>query len=794
MKRKKFITIGIITFIAVVLCIVIFVFLQWRASLDITRSQVKYDNGDIVYIPDEDALTFDEEECIIYYNNLLSVYLLSDLSDKELKALADRVDGKIVGDISGCINYVQIKVSDSSFEELNRKADILNQLEEVLYASYDAPMFMQPSAADNNPWSGDTSAPESGRGNENNPNGNDWWAEAIGAYTAWEYVDSHGNTIQPITIGIIDTGFDVDHSEFSGKVTELNQSLADDHGTHVAGIIAANNDTFGIRGIADQSRLLCAGGISNMSSTQIIEMTKQMLESNARVINNSWGSKVLSQTGYAQLLARKSEGVDVVGMYFIADKIGSYEEYIRYCEKYANRTATECILMMTQLLLNGQDDFLFVQASGNGYSQITDWNEGDPRYADENIGIDATYSPFYCAVNEELYNTIYSRLNSTVHEKWKKAGITYNVLDEHLLIVGAASQNMDSRRNYIMTAFSNYGKTVDICAPGQSIFSTVIDGYDTLDGTSMAAPMVSGAAALLWSIDSSLSAADVRKLLLESGTMAVGVGKDAGTEYPMLNIGESVKKLTGWNNATNIQEGLYIVPGTQNILYVEQDEDEITFTAWWFKLASIEETATLNGSDAQFICGEGNTGQTSGKLHFEDSKAILTLDDNRLPYLDEQTEYIWLRDSLWELSEEQLRQIGQELKVPADLNIEYTQDKAYYWEAGGRYATYIQIIYNDEVIAAATVDSFTGELIKDIWMYSKSSTETTSVTKSLSHQDKTDVWTWITGEEFVYKNWASGEPNHQGGYEHYGMYYGQFTDGTWNDGSGASGPFICEWE
>ena len=75
---------------------------------------------------------------------------------------------------------------------------------------------------------------------------------------------------------------------------------------------------------------------------------------------------------------------------------------------------------------------------------------------------------------------------------------------------------------------------------------------------------------------------------------------------------------------------------------------------------------------------------------------------------------------MWELSEEQLQQIGQELKVPADLNIEYTQDKAYYWEAGGRYATYVQIIYNDEVIATATVDSFTGELIKDIQMYSKS--------------------------------------------------------------------------
>ncbi|GAA6396757.1 lectin-like protein [Solibaculum mannosilyticum] len=63
----------------------------------------------------------------------------------------------------------------------------------------------------------------------------------------------------------------------------------------------------------------------------------------------------------------------------------------------------------------------------------------------------------------------------------------------------------------------------------------------------------------------------------------------------------------------------------------------------------------------------------------------------------------------------------------------------------------------------------------------------------LTDQDTTNVWTWVTGEPFSYENWHSGEPNHQGGYEHYGMYYSKFTDGSWNDGSGAGGPFICEW-
>lgn len=68
-----------------------------------------------------------------------------------------------------------------------------------------------------------------------------------------------------------------------------------------------------------------------------------------------------------------------------------------------------------------------------------------------------------------------------------------------------------------------------------------------------------------------------------------------------------------------------------------------------------------------------------------------------------------------------------------------------------------------------------------------------SVMFGLTDQEQTDDWHWVTGEEFSYQNWRSGEPNYQGGYEHYGMYYERNTDGTWNDGSGKGGPFLCEW-
>ncbi len=110
-------------------------------------------------------------------------------------------------------------------------------------------------------------------------------------------------------------------------------------------------------------------------------------------------------------------------------------------------------------------------------------------------------------------------------------------LNDQTVVFSSCTEDTDDS----FACFSNYGDKVDIAAPGVSILSTVIGGYAYYSGTSMAAPHVAGAAALVRSQDFGLSPAAVWSELEGMATpqnSADGfTGDPDGYPEPLLNVG-----------------------------------------------------------------------------------------------------------------------------------------------------------------------------------------------------------------------------------------------------------------
>ena len=86
---------------------------------------------------------------------------------------------------------------------------------------------------------------------------------------------------------------------------------------------------------------------------------------------------------------------------------------------------------------------------------------------------------------------------------------------DNWLEIGASGWGSQTR---FVADFSNYGrKTVDVFAPGVDIYSTYPENeYNSISGTSMAAPVTAGVAALIMSYYPELSAEEVKDIILKS--------------------------------------------------------------------------------------------------------------------------------------------------------------------------------------------------------------------------------------------------------------------------------------
>ena len=117
-------------------------------------------------------------------------------------------------------------------------------------------------------------------------------------------------------------------------------------------------------------------------------------------------------------------------------------------------------------------------------------------------------------------------------------------------IISVASTNSSD----VLAGSSNYGATsVDLSAPGVSILSTLPDNsYGYMSGTSMAAPHVTGVAALILSVNPNLSAATVKDLILSNVDTVSGLSGKCVTGG-RLNAYKAVNAALKYNNGKFIK-------------------------------------------------------------------------------------------------------------------------------------------------------------------------------------------------------------------------------------------------
>ncbi len=284
----------------------------------------------------------------------------------------------------------------------------------------------------------------------------------IRAEAAWQVYEQTAGR-RPVTVAVIDTGVDISHEELAGSLWVNQDEIPGD------GIDNDNN-----------------GYIDDINGWNFYSGNSQVYTGpeddhgthGAGIIAAAWdgqGVTGIADSGYVKLMILKvlgsQEGTGVASNVKLA---------IRYAQ---DNGADICNLSIGSLVYDEEmralirnSHMLFVVSAGNGDAGGT--------------GGDIDKVPMYPA--------------SFPEENIIAAG--------NLMFDGTLDES------------SNYGPvSVDIAAPGTHILSSIPGGYAFMTGTSMAAPMVTGTAALVYSCRTDLSLMEVREAIINSARPMEGL-------------------------------------------------------------------------------------------------------------------------------------------------------------------------------------------------------------------------------------------------------------------------------
>ena len=132
-----------------------------------------------------------------------------------------------------------------------------------------------------------------------------------------------------------------------------------------------------------------------------------------------------------------------------------------------------------------------------------------------------------------------------VSEPWKTR--------ESIVIIVASTTSSDGQ-----SSFSSEGPQIDVAAPGSSILSTTsgTSGYGSLSGTSMAAPHVTGTAALLKALKPTWGFADIDQNLKANAVDLGPSGKDDDFGHGRINADASTAAAGGGSPTYQCNDGL----------------------------------------------------------------------------------------------------------------------------------------------------------------------------------------------------------------------------------------------
>lgn len=300
-----------------------------------------------------------------------------------------------------------------------------------------------------------------------------WGAEAMHAREAGAVAVERA----PVSVAVVDSGVEDTHPDLEGRVDtqrsvkcSVNGVATQDlygwrdefyHGTHVAGIIAANHNDIGIDGIAPQATIVAIQATNDNRLIYPEYVTCAFM----------WAA---------------DHGVDIVNNSY------SMDPWVYWDPTDPEQAAG--LEAATRSIKYAQSKGLAVIAAAG--------NEG--------VNID----------NPTIDNGSPTDAATPTKGRAVEGGIRVPSMIDGVAQVSALAQayNVAPGLSLARADFSNYGTTIDFAAPGDQIYSTApllfyLSGYAVADGTSMATPHVSGVAALIKSVHPEYTGAQVIDLM-----------------------------------------------------------------------------------------------------------------------------------------------------------------------------------------------------------------------------------------------------------------------------------------